>query len=249
MKKFLKIAGLLLGILVVGIGILFFSLNEKEPPGVTGPEADQLAREMEQAVNKAAWDTTKYVLWTFRGEHDYVWDLARNFVRVSWGEKVVLLHTKTITGLAFINGKALEGDEKNKLIQQAWAFFCNDSFWLNPVVKAFDPGVQRSVVTLEDGQKALKVTYMEGGVTPGDSYLWILDENKRPVQWKMWVNIIPIGGLAFSWEDWQRLPSGAMVASLHKNKYLTLEITGIKGGMNEAEVGLGDDPFALLKEL
>ena len=244
MKKAAKIIGVILGLLILGIGLFLYSIHEKEPVGETGAAADDLARAMEAAVNKAAWDSTTYVTWTFRAEHDYIWDKDRHFVKVSWGDKEVLLHTKSVTGRAFAAGKELEGADRDKLIQKAWGYFCNDSFWLNPVVKAFDPGVQRSLVTLEDGTKALKVSYQSGGVTPGDSYLWILDENNRPKEWKMWVSIIPVGGLRFTWEDWHALSTGALIASKHKNDYLELELTHIKGGMDLAGVGLTADPFS-----
>lgn len=246
MKKFLKIIGIIIGVLVLGIGILFFSLNKKEPVGETGAAADALARAMEEAVNKVAWDSTKYIAWNFADQHQFVWDKERNFVKVTWGDKVVLLHTKTVSGLAYVDGNLVEGAEKEELIQEAWAYFCNDSFWLNPIVKIFDPGVQRSVVTLADGSKALKVSYLEGGVTPGDSYLWLLDENNRPKEWKMWVSIIPIGGVAFGWEDWQTLSTGAAVSATHKSKLFTLVLSDMKGGMDPASVGLDGDPFSPL---
>jgi len=246
MKKLLKILGILVGVIVLGIGILFFSMNEKEPAGTTGAAADELARAMEVAINKVAWDSTTYLSWTFqgRGEHDYVWDKDRNFVSISWDEnKKVLLHTESVTGLAFVNGQTVEGEEKDKMIQEAWGYFCNDSFWLNPAVKAFDPGVERSVVTLDDGAKALKVSYKSGGVTPGDSYLWILDENNRPKEWKMWVSIIPFGGLSFTWEGWNAISTGALVSSTHASKLFTLQLANIKGGMDLASVGQTGDPF------
>ena len=246
MKKLLKILGILVGVIVLGIGILFFSMNEKEPTGATGPAADDLAKAMERAINKVAWDSTTYLSWTFqgRGEHDYIWDKDRNFVSISWDEnKKVLLHTKSVTGLAFVGDQAVEGEEKDKMIQEAWGYFCNDSFWLNPAVKAFDPGVERSVVTLDDGAKALKVSYKSGGVTPGDSYLWILDENNRPKEWKMWVSIIPFGGLSFTWEDWNAISTGALVSSTHASKLFTLQLANIKGGMDLASIDQTGDPF------
>lgn len=246
MKKFLKIIGVIIGVLVLGLGILLFSLNKKEPIGETGVAADALAKAMEEAVNKTAWDSTKYVAWNFIGQHQYVWDKDRHFVQISWGEKVVLLHTKTVTGLAYSNGSLVEGDEKQALIQEAWNYFCNDSFWLNPLVKTFDTGVQRSVVTLEDGAKALKVSYLEGGVTPGDSYLWVLDKDNRPTECRMWVSIIPVGGVAFGWDGWESLSTGAVVATTHKSKLFTLVLSDIKGGMDPASVGLNEDPFTAL---
>ena len=77
---------------------------------------------------------------------------------------------------------------------------------------------------------AIMVSYRSGGVTPGDSYLWIMDENARPTHWQMWVKIIPVGGLKTSWEDYQTLYNGAKVASSHQFSLgnIKLEITDIK---------------------
>jgi hypothetical protein len=88
------------------------------------------------------------------------------------------------------------------------------------------------------------VSYSSGGVTPGDSYLWILDENNRPVAWKMWVKIIPIGGVRSSWADWVQLPTGAWVATSHKTAFLTSKITNLEAGMSLTDLGMDKDPFA-----
>ena len=241
MRLFFKFfISLMIGTIIAGIGFWFFN-NESLPEGTSKAEADQVAQQMMRAVNKEAWDEIKWVSWTFRGAHDFLWDKKRDMVEVKWDENRVLLHTKSITGKAYQNGQLVE--DSSELIQAAWSYFCNDSFWLNPVVKAFDSGTERSLVTLEDGRKGLKVAYTSGGVTPGDSYVWILDETNRPVAWKMWTKIIPIGGVETSWENWQTLPGGAMVASMHKTKGPALELTNIKAGNTLAEIGRTADPF------
>ena len=202
LKKILKWIGIIIGLIILAVVITGLALNESKPVGASGPEADALANKMLSAIDKPAWDSTKYVQWTFKGMHTFLWDKERNFVRISWGDKEVLLHTKTVTGKAFKDKKEVLGDEANKMIQSAWSYFCNDSFWLNAPAKAFDPGTSRSIVKLEDGNNGLMVSYDSGGVTPGDSYLWILDDNGLPKSWKMWVKIIPVGGVGSTWENW-----------------------------------------------
>ena len=219
-------------------------MNESEPTGSPSAEADAMANKMLRAIDQPGWDSTRYVQWTFPGGHDYLWDKAANNVRVQWKNNEVLLHTKTVAGKAFVDGNAIDGDEANELVQTAWGYFCNDSFWLNAPAKAFDPGTSRKLVTLDDGREGLMVKYDSGGVTPGDSYVWILGENGLPKAYKMWVKIIPVGGMEFSWENWKTMSTGCKIAQTHQSVGPTLELTNIKVGMDLAAVGEGDDPFA-----
>lgn len=243
MKKAIKIILIIFAILGLLVAIGFFMVHEREPDGVDQQKADALAEQMMMAVNKPAWDTTHFIQWTFKGVHDFVWDKQRHFTKVKWDDKEVLVNLNTVTGQAFENGTALSGDANDALVKKAWEYFCNDSFWLNAVVKAFDPGTERSLVKLSDGREGLKVQYSQGGVTPGDAYVWILDENARPVSWKMWVKIIPVGGLEFTWEDWKTLSTGAQIAGFHKSSILDLDISNLKAGTQLSDLGLSADPF------
>jgi hypothetical protein len=245
--KWLKRFGVLLLIIIVVLAVLFYRYNEPKPVGQKGSEADALANQMLNAIDKTGWDSTTYVQWTFKGIHSFLWDKDRNFVKVAWGETEVFLDTKKVDGKVFIKGVEEIGSLANKLIQDAWSYFCNDSFWLNAPAKAFDPGTERSIVTQEDGSKGLMVSYTSGGVTPGDSYLWILDENYLPKSWKMWVKIIPVGGIEFSWEQWKNLSTGAKVATFHKSKILNLDISDLKGALTLDELGINNDPFKILE--
>jgi len=246
MRAVLKWMGIILGVLLL-LGLLAgWILHEPRPAGQRGPAADDLARKMLAAVRVEAWDTTAFVGWTFAGRHHYLWDKERHFCRVRWGDMEVLLDLNTITGVASQAGRQLNGEAATDAVQQAWAFFANDSFWLNAVVKAFDPGTTRSIVPLEDGSQGLMVHYASGGVTPGDSYLWILDADGRPLAWKMWVQVLPIGGLSTTWEGWTTLSTGALVATMHSNALFTLKISDVQGAATAAGFGLPDDPFTTL---
>jgi len=243
MKKALKIIGaVLLGVVLIAV-IAGFIIHQPMPEGEAGPEADALARKMVQAVNKQAWDSTIYVRWAFPGGHDYVWDKERGLVEVKWGDKRVILYTNGKLAKAWEGDQSVTGDAASSLQEKAWSYFCNDSFWLNAPVKAFDPGTTRSIVKQDDGSEALLVQYSSGGVTPGDAYLWLLDENAQPVAWRMWVNIIPIGGLKTSWEGWKSVSTGAKIATTHDWGILTVNLENIKGGNTLEAVGLSKDPF------
>ena len=131
LKKTLKWLAIVIGLILLSLVIIGFVMNESKPVGVAGAEADALANKMLKAIDKPAWDSTKYVQWTFKGMHTFLWDKERHLVRVTWGDKEVLLHTKSVTGKAYNIGIEVVGDEADKMIQDAWSYFCNDSFWLN----------------------------------------------------------------------------------------------------------------------
>ena len=104
------------------------------------------------------------------------------------------------------------------------------------------------VVDRPDGKKALLISYLEGGVTPGDSYLWILDDDGMPIAWQMWVGVLPIGGLEVSWEDWETLSSGAIYAKNHNIGPFNVAITNVKDFQTWEEGGYSEDLFKNIQE-
>ena len=223
--------------------------HEKKPLANPSPEADRVAEKMLNSLHQAQWDSTQYLEWSFRYKNHYFWDKERHFVEVRWDDIKVLLHTKTLSGKVFQNDQELSGKAADKHLQKAWSSFCNDSFWLSAPMKAFDPGTSRSLVTLKDGREGLMVQYESGGVTPGDAYVWILDENHRPEAFKMWVSIIPIGGVEAKWSQWEPIESGALIA---RKRFLLenteIPLTNIKGGNRLALFERSSDPFRLLEK-
>ncbi|MEQ8807825.1 MAG: hypothetical protein RIE59_02055 [Imperialibacter sp.] len=226
MMKALKFTGIvLLSLLLPGAGVIWIA-SDPLPEGEKGPEAEALANKMLMSMNYEAYQQIKILSWTFAGRHHYVWDKQENTVTVHWDDVEVEFSPDTFDGSAIEKGKPFDGDELHDAIQTAWTYFANDSFWLVAPFKARDPGTERRLVETADGP-ALLVTYTSGGVTPGDSYLWLLDENFKPRAWKLWVKIIPIGGVEISWENWQNY-EGAWLASSRNAGFYKMEITDIQ---------------------
>ncbi len=246
MVKILKwVGGVVLALLLLVV-LLGWIAHRPYPEIQPGPEADELAHKMMAAVNKPAWDSTKWVSWTFMGLHSFVWNKEEHLVQAEWDKYRVILEPNTLNGKVWKEQIPVSGAEAKEVIKKAYAFFTNDAFWLNAVVKAFDPGTTRSLVQLEDGRVGLMVKYNSGGVTPGDSYLWILDDEGMPESWRMWVSVLPIGGIETSWEEWVTLPTGAKVATWHGGalgKQFGVRISNLKGGMTLEDIGLEQDPF------
>lgn len=243
MIRILKWTAIVAVVIALSGLIIRYALHEDEPSGRSPERADLLADKMMASVNKEAWDTTQALTWNFMDRNSYLWDKRRGFVKVQWDDIHVLLNTKDQTGMAFRSGKELPEEEAGPLLEEAWSRFCNDSFWLNAVVKAKDPGTKRSIVELDDGREGLKVTYTTGGVTPGDSYVWILDENYRPESFKMWVEIIPIGGLEVTWEEWIQLETGAIVSTSHKTAKMEINVSDVRGASTLQKLTDGKDIF------
>lgn len=248
MMRAFKVLAAVLILGLVGLVVAGYFLNEPRPEGQPGPEADALARSMEAAVNKAAWDRTGAVRWSFFERHHYVWDRERGLVELRWGDSRALFRTADRSGRAWSSGVEQTGEDAKEALSAAYAYWINDAFWLNPVVKLFDPGVERSLVKLEDGRNALLASYSSGGVTPGDAYLWIPGPDGLPEAWRMWVQVIPVGGIETSWEGWVELGTGAKVSTMHggRGRMMTF-MTNVEGAENlEAlgvELGLFDPLF------
>lgn len=242
MKKFLKISGLLLLLLIIALVIFGVAINEDKPQTLEGQEAELLAENMFQALDIDAWQETYYLTWSFPGGHHYVWDRKNKQVEVKWSDNIVIIPTENhMEGKTWVDGE-LSTDKA--LLERAWSFFCNDSFWLVAPYKAMDPGTDRSAYLYEDGSLGLMVTYKSGGTTPGDSYLWKLDDNYRPVSYKMWVQILPIGGLEATWDGWKTLKSGAQVSTIHDMGIITTDLNPVKGGSSLSDVELAEDYFS-----
>lgn len=238
MMRAFKVLAAILILGLLGLVVLGYSLNDPRPQGQPGPDADALAQSMEAAVNKEAWDRTGAVRWSFFEKHHYVWDRKRGLVELRWGDSRALFRTADQTGRVWSDGTEQTSEDAKKALSAAYAYWINDSFWLNPVVKFFDPGVERALVKLEDGRDALLVSYASGGVTPGDAFLWIPNPDGLPEAWRMWARVIPIGGIETSWEGWIELSTGAKVSTQHEGwgRMMTF-ITDVEGAEDLAALG------------
>jgi hypothetical protein len=227
MMKFFKFIGILLLLLIIALGVYYFANNEPLPEGKKGKEADALAIKMFNAINNDAFENTEILEWGFRGKHFYKWYKQENIVEVSWDKHNVLLHTNQAEkSEVFIDDKKVVN---NEILKNARDFFNNDSFWLIAPYKIFDTGTERSIVNY-NGKDALLITYTSGGSTPGDSYLWILDENYVPTSFKMWTSIIPLGGVSASWSDFKNTKSGIKLPTKH-----TLSLFGMELNMGKVK--------------
>lgn len=233
-----------LGILLVIGAVAWMLMDEPLPEGGHQPEAERLTDRMFEAIGYEAWQAIPFVSWSFRGQHHFVWDKVEHVAQVKWDDMRVVIDLDTRNGRAYREGRLLEGSEAEEALEKAWGYFANDSFWLNAPAKARDSGTERSVVVTDDGDKRLKVHYSSGGVTPGDTYVWLLDENGLPTAVKMWVSIIPVGGTKATWEGWRDM-RGAKIATEHRMGPASVDIGNLKVGDAPEDFGLTRADFRI----
>lgn len=232
LKKILKIAFILLSLLTVVIVVLFAIYNEPFPKTLkdSGAEADEMAMKIQRALHYDEFKNSHYIEWSFQnGNNIYFWDKQKGMVTVKWDDIAVDLNLSQPNQSRVTKGNLeVTGTQKDKIITKATKNFNNDSFWLVAPFKLFDSGTERRLILLEDESKGLLVTYTSGGNTPGDSYLWKVNENGFPESYQMWVSIIPIGGLEATWQGWQKMESGTYLPTAHKIGPITLSMGEVR---------------------
>lgn len=246
--RFLRASGIGLLVIVIIGAIVFFIVDKPLPEGRGGTEAERLSEKMLTAVNIQAWDTLHYLSWSsMRSGCRYVWDRKLDWVYAKLPGQESFIDTKSGKGIVRDEtGRDMVGDRLTKALAAATHGFWNDSFWLLAFTKVNDDGCSRKVVDLEDGEKGLLVTYSTGGTTPGDSYLWELEQSGRPKAWRIWTQALPVGGIRFTWENWKSLPGGAMYARDHKIFSFSIKQDLVSGGQRLEEIGMQPDLFAPL---
>ncbi len=243
-KSTLKWIGLVVsGLILIGLAMAWVA-NEIRPQGIPGEIADNLARKMKASLNGKAWDETGAVAFNFFG-NQHLWDRKRQLSKVVWDDYEVLVDLTTREGVAMYRGEILTGKDATETIDKAWKKWVNDAFWLTAPFKAFDTGVTRELVIDKAGDSTLMIQYQTGGNTPGDAYLWKLDETGKPVSWKMWVSIIPVGGIKVPFDGWTTTETGAMLPTGHSG-LLGIDITGVKTAEDLSEWYPESDPFEML---
>ena len=207
---------------------VYFKYNEPRPQGIEGEKADVLAIKMLEALNTEAYKNTDYLAWSFRNNHHYQWHKTKGRCKVTWSHFMVDLNLKNPKDSeVYVDRQLYRGEEKARLIKKALDLFNNDSFWLVAPYKVFDDGTKRELIETYDGKQALLVTYTAGGSTPGDSYLWHLDDDFKPKSFQMWVDIIPIGGLEASWNHWKETSTGALLPTHHDLLFFSIALNNI----------------------
>jgi len=211
------------GILVLaGVGVYFY-YSYPLPAGKAGPEAEELTAKIEAAVRLDAFKRLSAVSFKFGDSRSHFRDLKRRLAEVTYDDARILMDLSTGHFKAYRQGTRLTGMAAEDAFKLAYEYHTNDFFWFNPFYALRAPGAERVFVS----ERELLVTFTRGGLTPGDSYLFETDNAGLPMSFRLWVRVLPLKGLAFSFEDWQEL-DGTYLARTHRSPFGEVIVSDIK---------------------
>lgn len=154
------------------------------------PRAQALAQKVLDSMGgRKGWDDTRYLAWTFNDQYQ-IWDKRKNRFRWERDSIVAVIDTQTRDGKVYVKGQELhDPEEKQKLLDRAYALYINNSYWLVMPFKLLDPGVTLKYVgedTTMDNARAdvLEMTFDAVGLTPQNKYrIWVDKEQGLVTQW------------------------------------------------------------------
>jgi hypothetical protein len=152
------------------------------------PKAVEVAQALRQALGgDDAWQKAHFVRFDFivaQGpatlvDRSHLWDQwtgrYRYEERMKDGRvKIVLFNTATKKGQVFLGGTRVPDGQANKDLDDAYAAYINDMWWLAMPWKWMDPGVNLkylgSTTRGHETDDEVELTFNHVGLTPGDRY-------------------------------------------------------------------------------
>ena len=191
-------------------------------PAGSDPKAVAVAlRAMQALGGEAAWNATRYLRFDFavdRGgktlvRRAHTWDKWNGRYRVEGKDKdgkdvVVTMNINTKEGQATRGSAPLAGPELKAALDDAYAWWVNDTYWLLMPYKMRDPGV---VLTLagqekkgEDAWDKVLLTFEGVGLTPKDRY-WVFVNAKTGLvdRWEFVLKGEKTPPVPFDWKGWK----------------------------------------------
>ena len=134
---------------------------------------------------------------------------------------LVLMDIDTKEGRAWLKGTELTGDEAKKYLEQGYATWVNDTYWLLMPYKMKDPGVSLAL----DGEETkggetwdkLRLTFDNVGLTPKDKY-WAYVNRKTGLvdRWDYVLKGESTPPTTFTWLNWKKY-GNVMLADDRRN--------------------------------
>jgi hypothetical protein len=161
------------------------------PAGKSDPLAVSLAESTLQKMGgRDAWQRARVIEWRFFGKRHHFWDQETGDVRIEADSTLILMNLNTKAGRAWTAGNPITDPAAlRETLDDGYAMWVNDSYWLVMPYKLLDPGVTLAYggeSPMADGRPAQKITMtFEGvGLTPQNKYdVWIGQETALVEQW------------------------------------------------------------------
>ncbi|MEM6380079.1 MAG: hypothetical protein AAF705_17935 [Bacteroidota bacterium] len=181
---------------------------------------------MEAMGGRQAWDTTRFIQWTFFGRRTLLWDKQTGNVRVDvpGDSTIYLVNINDETGKVQLKGQDISAsDTLQTYVERGKSIWINDSYWLVMPFKLKDSGVTLKYIgqdTMNGGIKAdvLELTFAEVGRTPDNKYKVYVDLEDRMVkQWDFFSKYDdPAPRMSTPWQDYK--PYGALMLSGNRGR-------------------------------
>lgn len=196
-----------------------YSQTSQNPPakGFNLQGSDQKAIEIADKVMTALggrknWDKTRCITWNYFGRRRHIWDKWSGDVRLEDDNLIVLMNLNTRKGRAWDKGvEIMQPDSLQKILDNAYAKWINDSYWLIMPYKLKDSGVTlkyKGEGLTADGKPVdiLQLTFEDVGLTPQNKYLVYVDKKSHLVtQWEYFRNADDAEpAMQTTWNDWKQ---------------------------------------------
>lgn len=199
--------------LFLGIEI---GMASEGPSAASHPDAVALVNKSLQAMGgRVAWDKARVLKWKFAGKRLHYWDKLTGDVRIEADSTLILMNINSKKGRAWKSGVEItDPDSLESALDDGYAIWVNDSYWLVMPYKLLDPGVRLSEphdAKLPDGRPAQRiiVTFDEVGITPENKYdVWIADDTGLVEQWAYYEKATdPDPKFTLPWGGWKKFGS------------------------------------------
>jgi hypothetical protein len=153
----------------------------------------ELAEEtLDEMGGAERWNDTRYLVWENFGQRHY-WDKWTGDFRWEDDSLTAILNIHSMEGRFWVDGvEVTNKQELAKRLEQVYARWVNNSYWLIMPYKMLDPGVNLRYMgedTTKSGQMAevVEMTFGDVGLTPENKYMVYIDEKTGLVsQWSWW---------------------------------------------------------------
>src|SRR2546427_364018 len=187
-------------------GALLFGADSRDPKSV------EIAQAMQQVMGgQDAWNAARFVRFDFKVsiggeikvERSHLWDKQTGHYRLDQKNRVVLMNMASKQGTVYVDGKKLEGADAAKAIEDAYAAYINDFYWLAMPWKWLDEGVSLKYLGKKphggENCEVVELTFGKVGLTPGDRYqAFVSPKSHLMMHWEYTLQ----SGTKGSW-DWQ----------------------------------------------